>query len=466
MTNSASILAAIKAAAPPGRELTEATLARLRGLSAALVSASSDSLSEYKRYLSVTDREIQLPKQRVTEYLAGRTVLVTGASGCIGTALLRQLTSFHPDRLVTVDLAPAPAVPGISHYQLDIRNRQTLNHLVAGLSPDFVFHLAAQRDPGLAEQAVHRTVTTNVLGTHNLVEACANSGVDHLIFASTGKALRPYTPHVYAASKRAAELIVADAATRGVARASAARFTHVVDNAIILDRLRNWCRRSELIQLHASDVSFYVQSALESAQLLIVAALSPRSAGLNLNAIRNLDWPVSLLDLAVGAMAEHGVAPLQIKGHDPGYEEQSYPGLYDPMFAGEVSPLINMFEAPVVQTSSSPDVDLVVNTVRLSPDARQRLDELETICAKIRRAQPVRALFERLSRAMLEVTLDQASTSTLHRVVRLTQHHRHRLTQANLLIDNGIRARIEQNATRQDMLPTRQRRQPLPHENA
>jgi len=448
MTSSGAILAAIRETAPPGQEPTEATLAKLRELAISLVSASGSSLAEYRRYLSVTDREIQLPEQRVVEYLAGRTVLVTGASGCIGTALLRQLYRFRPGRLVTVDLAPAPAVPGISHCQLDIRNRQALTNLVAGVDPDIVFHQAAQRNPGLAEKAVHRTVTTNVLGTRNLVEACAQAGVDHLIFASTGKALRPYTPDIYAASKRAAELIVADTATRGVVRASAARFTHVVDNAIILDRLRNWCRRGELIRLHAPDAAFYVQSALESAQLLIVAALSPDSAGLNLHAIRNLDWPVGLLDLAIGVMAEHGVAPLQITGHDPGYEEQAYPGLYDPMLAGEVSPLINIFEAPAVQTSPSPDVDLVVNPVRFSPDVRQHLDNLETTCANVRGTQPVRAAFDRLSRALLDVTLDQVPADTLCRVARLTQLHRHRLNKANLLIDDRIRARVKH-----DVLP-------------
>lgn len=453
MTNPTAILAEIRAAAPPGQEPTGATLVLLRELAAALVSASPGSLAEYRRYLSVADRGIELPEQSVAEYLAGRTVLVTGASGCIGTALLRQICRFRPGKLVTLDLAAAPAIPGKAHCQLDIRDRRALIDLIISLRPDVVFHQAAQRDPGLAERAVHRTVSTNVLGTRNLVQACARAAVDHLVFASTGKALRPYTPDIYAASKRAAELIVADAATRGVLRASAARFTHVVDNSIMLDRFRSRCRRGELVRLHAHDAIFYVQSALESAQLLMVAALSSNSAGLNLHAIRNLDWPVGLLDVAVGVMAEHGLAPLQISGHDPGYEEQAYPGLYDPALAGEVSPLINAFEAPAVRASHSPDVDLVVSPIRLPSGVRQHLDELDTLCATARRARPVRTTFDRLSRALLDVTLDQVPASTLRRIAQQTQPHRHWLTKANRLIDDRVRARAEQAGRRQDVPP-------------
>src|SRR5215217_737749 len=91
MIDRADILAKITATAPPGARLDDAILARLRELSAALVAVSADSLAEFRRYLSVMDRGIVMPDQLVAGLLAGRTVLVTGASGCIGSALLGQL---------------------------------------------------------------------------------------------------------------------------------------------------------------------------------------------------------------------------------------------------------------------------------------------------------------------------------------------------------------------------------------
>lgn len=438
--DSAAILAEIRRIAPPGPVLDETVLPRLRELSSALVGASGDGAAELRRYLSVAERGIDVPDDRVGEQLAGRTVLVTGASGCIGTALLRQLERYRPGRVVALDLV-APAAPVAAYHQVDVRDRDALADAVAEIGPDLVFHQAAQRDPSVAESAVHRTVTTNVLGTRNLVEACERANVGQLVLASTGKALRPYTPDVYAASKRAAELIVADAATRGALRASAARFTHVVDNSIVLDRLRAWCRRGEVVRLHSAEDMFYAQSARESAQLLLVAGLTSDDHGLGLHAIRNLDWPVALLELALGVMAEQGVAPLHIAGYDPGYEEQAFPGLYDPAFAGDVSPLINSFEAPRVEVSASPDVDLVVNAITLTEDVHQRLDELDALCARERNPEIVRAEFDLLSRALLEVTLTSVASDTLRRVVELARPHVHRMNQTNMFIHHRVRMR-------------------------
>src|SRR5436189_2168974 len=98
----------------------------------------------------------------------------------------------------------------------------------------------------------------------------ANSTAAHnatqVVYASTGKALRPYSPEVYAASKRAAEWIMSAAAARAGARTrySAARFTHVVNNSLVYQRLLDWSADG-VMRLHGADIFFYAQSALESA---------------------------------------------------------------------------------------------------------------------------------------------------------------------------------------------------------
>jgi hypothetical protein len=113
--------------------------------------------------------------------------------------------------------------------------------------------------------------------------------------------------------------------------------------------VRSWCSisrpnaiRVSPIRLHSANTQFYVQSAFESAQLLLTALLAPSDATFRLHVIRDLDWPISLLDLALGAIAGNRRAqPLYLAGHDPGYEASPYPGLYDPRLAGDVSPLLN-----------------------------------------------------------------------------------------------------------------------------
>lgn len=437
------ILGEIQRTAPVGCRANATTYRALRALTAALVAVSGDGVDEFGRYLGITGRGIALPHKPVLDQVSGRTVLVTGAAGCIGTALLRQLSRFQPGRIVSVDVA-RPVVPVDDHHPVDIRDRDAVADAVTRERPDVVFHLAAQRDPGLAEHAVHRTVTTNVFGTRNVLAACAGAGVGRVVFASTGKALRPYTGDVYAASKRAAELMVADAGSRGLFTASAVRFTHVVDNSIVLSRFRLRGERGKVLRLHSPHDMFYAQSALESAQLLLVAAASRGGAGLQLHAIRDLGLPFTPLDIAVGVLAEQGVtAPLRVTGHDPGYEAQSFPGLYDPAIAGEVSPLINSFEAPGAESCPSPDVDRVPLRFVLNRNAHELLDELAELCTRTREPEAVRYGFDRLSRALLENTLAYVPSGTARRVAELTRPHVSRLNGTNRLIYQHLRRRAD-----------------------
>ena len=253
---------------------------------------------------------------------------MTGGTGCIGSTLMAQLGRLGPSRLVSVSrgaTSAGPRLPGAEYLQADIRDRQRLDETIRAIRPDVVFHVAAQRNPGLAESEVHRTVTTNVLGTRNVLAVAADAGVPQVVCASTGKALRPYSPDVYAASKRAAEW-VASTSSAGDMRISAGRFTHVVDNSIIVQRLHQWAEGG-IVRLHSTEIAFYIQSALESAQLLLIAGLGAVRGAFRVHAITDLGWPVGLLDLAVGVLAAaKSETPIYISGYDRGYEEIPFPG--------------------------------------------------------------------------------------------------------------------------------------------
>ena len=391
-----------------------------------LVAESSSSVAEFQRYLGVRQREITLPSESVAEQFSGKTVLVTGNTGCIGSVLVEQLIRFGARRIVGASrTGSARPQPGVRSARLDVRDGAGLQALVDKVAPDVVFHLAAQRDPGLAERTIARTVTTNVLGTRNVVRACERAGVTRLVYASTGKALRPYTTCVYAASKRISERIVADAARHGILHCSAVRFTHVVNNAILLERLRRWCQLGEVIRLHDLDTDFYAQSVLESAQLLLVAALAPQGDALPVHSIRNLDWPVNLLDLALGAVVESGaVVPIQEIGCDPGYEEWPYPGLYDPAYSGAVSPLFNAIEAPTVQPTASPEVDAACSRSMLPTELVHRIDTLNRMVANGTSTTQLRATFDQLALADLRQTAHDAPLATLRRITKITEPYR------------------------------------------
>jgi hypothetical protein len=441
------IISAMHEAAPPGQDcLDDQTLGELRSLTQSLIAAKPGAQEERVRFNRVRQRSIGIPEAELDAWLGGTTVLVTGGTGCIGSALIAQLARLRLARLVSVSrgvTSGRPQLPGAEYVHADIRDRRGLARVFDTVRPDVVFHLAAQRDPGLAEQEVHRTVTTNVLGTQQVIKAAENSGARQVVSASTGKALRPYSPEVYTASKRAAEWLLSGAARRGSASYSAARFTHVVDNSIIYSRLLSWCK-SGVIRLHAADIAFYAQSALESAELLLRAGLGPglgasRGAAsgqsgrlvrtgrrgpardsLLVYAITDLDWPFSLLDLALGVLADAGsCAPVYFSGYTPGYESAPFPGLYDPRTAGDASPLLNAFEVASAQQAPGRVTDAVPLRFEPGPRSDAQLATLRAAC-DTPEPGPVREALDTLSWHVLDESLATVPRQALARVAGLT----------------------------------------------
>ncbi len=226
------ILRQIESVAPARQtSLDDEVRARLAGLTEQLLAATPDTGQELDYYLGIRRRGIPVDQAAVRAVVAGATVVVTGGSGCLGTALLTELAALAPAELISLAVTPpARRLPGVRYQWLDVRCREDLADFFDRHRPDVVFHLAAQRDPGLAESQVTRTACTNVLGTHNVAAAAERAGARRLVYASTGKAMRPYTVDVYGSTKRVGEWVAARAAARGAMVCSAARFTHVVDN--------------------------------------------------------------------------------------------------------------------------------------------------------------------------------------------------------------------------------------------
>jgi nucleoside-diphosphate-sugar epimerase len=421
------IIAKMREVAPPGQQiLDDETLELLRDLTRSLISAKEGASEEHARFLSIAKRELCLPEAGLAERLSGATIMVTGGTGCIGSALITQLATRRPRRLISVSRGVTRGWPrhtGAEYLYADIRDRGGLADLIGQVQPDLIFHVAAQRDPGLAEEKVHRTVSTNVLGTRNLLTAAARAGVAQVVCASTGKALRPYSPDVYTASKRAAEWVASSAAGSSGMALSAARFTHVLDNSIVYNRLRHWAEGG-VIRLHSPDIIFYVQSALESAQLLLLACFGSQRGEFRIYAINNLGWPVSLLDLALAVLGRSGTTtPIYISGYERGYEEVPFPGLYDPMTAGDVSPLFNAFEVGTKVNSPCPMVDAFRMDNAPDPRPVDLLSTLAAVCDRSRNPFQLRSALNELSWSLLDCMLRAAPRQALTRAAEMAQRH-------------------------------------------
>lgn len=421
------LVVALSAAVPPGQdELSQAQIDALMSPTAALVDiAGVPAREEYLRFRALSGRGLTVDDEATGSAHAGRTVLVTGGTGCIGSTLLAELARLPIARLVSVSRGVTPAwnvVEGVEYRHADVRSESQIEEVFADVEPHIVYHLAAQHDPGLAEKEVARTLSTNITGSAVVMKACRNHAAT-IIHASTGKALRPLSRDVYAASKKAAEWVLSDLMRSGELVGIAVRFTHVVDNSIIAERLHEWTDTGVPIRLHSPHVSFYLQSAREAAHLLICAGLDAAAGPLRVGAIRDLGWPISLMDLALGWLgAINGRSPVYVCGFEAGYEVAPYPGLYDPRLSGDLSPLFNALEAPAVtQSAFSDNVELAALAFCDDAGTRALLDRLEQAAAVEADPAELRELLAGCGWAMWSNTVRATPTAVLERHAQMTR---------------------------------------------
>ena len=157
--------------------------------------------------------QVEIDLQMVRGLLRGRRVLVTGGGGSIGAEIARQVAEFHPAMLIILDHDEthlhdaAELLPANTRQVLaDIRNRELIEHIFVSIRPEVVFHAAALKHVPLLESHACEAVSTNVLGTVNVVDAAVRSGVERFVHISTDKAAGPIS--VMGASKWLAEQVV------------------------------------------------------------------------------------------------------------------------------------------------------------------------------------------------------------------------------------------------------------------
>ena len=184
-----------------------------------------------------------------------------------------------------------------------------------------------------------------------------------------------------------------------------------------------------MVRLHSTEIAFYIQSAMESAQLLLIAGLGAVRGAFRIHAITDLGWPVNLLDLAVGVLAStRSATPIYISGYDRGYEEIPFPGALRPITAGDVSPLMNAFEAAGATEAPCHMVDAFPLEMRPDPLPSKLLAALEDACDHDRDPDAIRGALDELSWSLLDVTLQAAPAQTLARSAAIAGPHRHGLS--------------------------------------
>ena len=270
---------------------------------------------------------VQTDLTHVRDLIRGRTVLVTGAGGSIGSEIARQVSAAEPARLLVLDNDEThlhdlrPDLPDdVTEYLLaDIRDGSRIRRLVDLYRPSVVFHAAAHKHVPILEQHPSEAVQTNVLGTRELLRACHDAEVEHFILISTDKAVAPSS--VMGASKRVAELLVADMARQSGRHYVSVRFGNVLGSrGSVVPIFARQIREGGPVTITDPRMTRYFMTIPEATHLVLQAAGLARGGEILMLAMGD---PVSIVSLAEQMIRASGCIPgvdieIQVTGTRPG----------------------------------------------------------------------------------------------------------------------------------------------------
>jgi FlaA1/EpsC-like NDP-sugar epimerase len=277
----------------------------------------------------------------VATLAAGKTVLVTGAGGSIGSELARQIADLRPAKLVLLGHGENPIFHiqnelRSKHPQLpivsviaDVRDRRRMFGVMAEQRPFSVFHAAAHKHVPLMEENVIEAITNNVKGTQNIVHACIAADVEHFVLISTDKAVRPTS--VMGTSKRVAEHIVRQAALEHGKNYVAVRFGNVLGSqGSVVPTFMEQIRKGGPVWVTHPEMRRFFMTIPEAVQLVLQAGAIGKGGELFM---LDMGAEVKIVDLAADLIRLSGLevgTDIEIKfsGMRPGEK------LYEEMFWG------------------------------------------------------------------------------------------------------------------------------------
>ncbi|MFA5900510.1 MAG: nucleoside-diphosphate sugar epimerase/dehydratase [Hyphomicrobium sp.] len=244
----------------------------------------------------------------------GKSVLVTGAGGSIGSELVRQILRNGPRRIVLLDISevalyriedeiseavrqlrpdlPRPEIVGVLGSVLDAVQ---LREAIAGNEIEVIYHAAAYKHVPIVEQNPIFGLRNNTLGTATVVECAKAAGVELVVLISTDKAVRP--TNVMGASKRLAELVLqAAAANGGPTIFTMVRFGNVLDSSgSVVQKFRRQIRAGGPVTVTHPEIIRYFMSIPEAAELVIQAGAMAQGGDVF---VLDMGEPVRIDDLA------------------------------------------------------------------------------------------------------------------------------------------------------------------------
>ena len=273
----------------------------------------------------------------VMGYVSGKTVLVTGGGGSIGSELCRQIAGHKPKQLIIVDIYENNAYdielelrhnfPELNLVVLiaSVRNLDRLDSIFSEYRPNLVYHAAAHKHVPLMENSPNEAIKNNVLGTYNTVKTADKYGVERFVLISTDKAVNP--TNVMGASKRICEMIIQTFGHHSKTEFVAVRFGNVLgSNGSVIPLFKKQIENGGPVTVTHPDIIRYFMTIPEAVSLVLQAGAYAKGGEIF---ILEMGEPVKIRDLAKNIIRLSGFVPdrdikIEFSGLRPGeklYEE-------------------------------------------------------------------------------------------------------------------------------------------------
>ncbi|WP_353047520.1 nucleoside-diphosphate sugar epimerase/dehydratase [Exiguobacterium sp. s183] len=301
---------------------------------------------------------VELDITGIQAEVEGKTVLVTGAGGSIGSEICRQILKFNPDRLLLLghgensiylierELREAKIEAELIPVIADIQDVERLREVFMTYTPHLVFHAAAHKHVPLMEANPHEAVKNNIYGTKNVAEMADEFGASRFVMISTDKAVNP--TNVMGSTKRIAEMVVQHLAKSSETKYAIVRFGNVLGSrGSVIPLFKSQIAKGGPVTVTHPDMTRYFMTIPEASRLVIQAGTLANGGEVF---VLDMGEPVKIVDLARNMIQLSGFTEEQISisfsGIRPGekmYEELLKEGevhpeaVYPKIFTGIVT---------------------------------------------------------------------------------------------------------------------------------
>ena len=296
-------------------------------MSSGVAVEDGESISKHLKDVSIEDLlgrgEVKLSQGEIRSYIKGKSILVTGAGGSIGSQIVREIFKFKPSQLVLVDVnenalymlerdldfekSHSKDYDDISYISeiVSIREKDALAEVFDKYKPNVVFHAAAHKHVPLMERRPQEAIKNNVFGTKNVMDVAIEKEVERFIMISTDKAVNP--TNAMGASKRLTEIILQSKGNKYKTKFAAVRFGNVLgSNGSVIPIFKEQIKKGGPITITHRNIIRYFMTIPEAAQLVLQAGYYASEGEIFL---LDMGEPVKIIDLATNLIKLSGLEP-------------------------------------------------------------------------------------------------------------------------------------------------------------